>query len=221
MDQTHEIELFKKDEECMKYDIIKKDMIKNIEKVVRDSYHYKILIYYLKNFMDLSRCAYYEGYSMSNGLGVELHHSPITLYEIVYAVMNKHLKQNGYYKIMKVAKEVSKLHYQFKVGLVPLNPTAHKLVHSGNLRIHPDIVKGDWEAFAIEYQDYISDDLKKTLDDVRFIREHELYDHYPKILMRSETHYIQKNIVSLDSVNISKLLTQIKMKTLENIEKAT
>ena len=217
MEQTFEISFPEDRKEKMKYDVIKKDLIKNIEKVVRYSYHYKILIYYLKNFMDLSKCAYYEGYSMSNGLGVELHHSPITLYEYVYAVTNKHLKQKGYYKINEVAKEVSKLHYSFKVGLVPLNPTAHKLVHAGELKIHPDIVKGDWESFMIEYQDWVSDDLKNTIDNVRFQKEHENYKDYPKILKRSETHYIQTGVKSILDINVGKLLTEIKLKQLESV----
>ncbi|MBR1818114.1 MAG: hypothetical protein IJ772_04620 [Bacilli bacterium] len=220
MENEFEIELLRTGDSMMRYENISKDLIKNIETVVRKSYHYKIFIYYLKNFMDLDECSYYEGYSIKNGLSVELHHSPLTLYEIVKAVMTKHLKENGYFKIMGVAKEVSKLHYNFLVGLVPLNPTAHKLVHSGNLKVHPKIVKGDWEGFFIQYQDYASAECRKTVEDSIFIAEHEDMNNYPKILRRSETHYVQKGIDDVRTVNVSKMLTDIKLKSLDMIEES-
>lgn len=218
MSNEYEIVLDRNSDD-MNYTVISKDLIKNIETIVRKSYHYMIFIYYLKNFMNMDECSYYEGYSIKNGLSVELHHSPITLYEITRAVMAKQLKENGSYRLMGVAKEVSKLHYNFLVGLVPLNPTAHKLVHSGNLKIHPDIVKGDWEGFFIQYQDYASEECRKTVEDSIYSREHEDMNNYPKILKRSETSYKIKNIEDIRKVNISKRLTEMKMKSLDLLEK--
>lgn len=217
MNEIVKIDYIKKPESCMKYDVLSSKMIKNIEFLVRQSYHYKILMHYLKNTLDLNRCAYYEGYSMSNGMGVEIHHSPITLFEYTYAVANKHLNENGYYRLLQVAKEVSKLHYEFKVGLVPLNPTAHKLVHSQNLEIHPDLVKGDWEAFFHEYKQYGSDSLENIVNEAIFNREHRKMEDYPNILKRSETIFEQKNVPLLKDINISKMLTEIKLKSLNMI----
>lgn len=195
----------------MKYTIMSNKIIANIEKVVRNSYHYKILIFYLKHFLDLNRCAYYEGYNMSNGVGVQIHHSPITLYEYTYAVANKYLLTDGYYKIMNVARDVSKLHYEFKVGLVPLNPTAHKLVHKQKLEIHPDLVKGDWMSFYEEYKEFASDSLRKTVEDANFMKEHDDPNRFPIILRRSENIFEQKNIQLIKDINVSKMLTDMKL----------
>ena len=211
MDELIVIDKLNPPKNYMRYDIINKKIISNIERVIRVSYHYKIFIYYLKNFLDLNRCAFYEGYSMSNGLGVEIHHSPITLYEYTYAVANKYLVNNGYFKIMDVARDVSKLHYQFKVGLVPLNPMAHKLVHEQVLNIHPDLVKGFYEEFYNEYKEYASDELHKIIERADFDRTHNDPTKFPNILRRSENKFDQKNIVLLNNIDISKMITDIKL----------
>lgn len=219
MDEIIEIDELEKPESCMKYETLSKKIISNIEKVVRQSYHYKIFIFYLKSVLNLNECAFYEGYSISNGLSVELHHSPFTLYEYVYAVAKRHLDRDGYFRIMHVASEVSKLHYQFLVGLVPLNPTCHKLVHSQSLKIHPDLVNGYWETFYEKYQDWASDSLKKTMESAVFEKNNTNKDAYPTILRRSENIFKQNNVKSIKDINISKMLTDMKLKSLELLEK--
>jgi hypothetical protein len=119
---------------------------------------------------------------------------------------------------MHVASEVSKLHYNFLVGLVPLNTTAHKLVHNQQLNIHPDLVLGDWEKFYNLYQDYASDSLKKAMDDAKFVQNNTNSDAYPTILRRSENKFIQHDIKKLEEVNISKMLTEIKLKSMNLLE---
>lgn len=218
MDETFEIEAIERPTMCMKYENLSKKIISNIERVIRNSYHYKIFIYYLKNTLHLDECAFYEGYSTSNGLGIEIHHSPFTLYEYVYAVANKHLHDKEYFKIMEVADEVSKLHYEFMVGLIPLNTTAHKLVHSQQLTIHPDLVLGDWEGFYNKYQDYASDSLKKAMEDAKFTQTHTPAEAFPTILRRSENKFIQNNVKSLKDINIGKMLTDMKLKTMNLIK---
>lgn len=218
MDEIIEIHKIPRPENAMRYDELSKKVIANIERVVRASYHYKIFIYFLKNFLKMDECAFYEGYSIKNGLSVEIHHSPFTLYEYTYAVCKKHLERDGYYKIMHVASEVSKLHYNFLVGLVPLNSTAHKLVHNQQLNIHPDLVLGDWEKFYNLYQDYASDSLKKVMDDAKFVQNNTNSDAYPTILRRSENKFIQHDIKKLEDVNISKMLTEIKLKSMNLLD---
>ena len=218
MDEIIEIDEIEKPEGVMKYQTLSKKIIQNIEKIVRASYHYKIYIYYLKNFLKMDECAFYEGFSIKNGLSVEIHHEPFTLYEYTYAVCKKHIEEKGYFRIMEVADEVSKLHYEFLVGLVPLNKTAHKLVHNQQLNIHPDLTLGDWEKFYQMYQDYASESLKKKMDDTTFIKNNTKYDAYPTILRRSENKFIQHNVKSLEEVNISKMLTDMKLKSMNLIE---
>jgi hypothetical protein len=152
---------------------------------------------------------------MTTGFGIELHHSPITLYEIVNTVMNKHLDKNGYYKSFAVAEEVCVLHYDLKIGLVPLNPTAHELHHSGELPIHPSLVKGNYNIFLDEYKDYLPESLVNKLIDLEDQKEENVV--YPRILMRSENKFIQKETISLENVDIAKLLIEKRMQMLEDI----
>ena len=218
MDAVIEIKKIQRPEGSMKYEALSKKIISNIERVVRASYHYKIFIFYLKNFLKMDECAFYEGYSIKNGLSVEIHHSPITLFEYTYAVCNKHIQEKGYFKIMEVADEVMRLHYEFLVGLVPLNSTAHKLVHNQQLNIHPDLVLGDWNKFYTLYQDYASDSLKKVVDEANFTANNTKSDAYPTILRRSENKFIRHDIRNLEEVNISKMLTEIKLKSMNLLD---
>lgn len=61
-----------------KYKIVEEKVIKYIERVIRSSYEYRDYIKYLKTTLDINSCTFYEGYSISNGLSVEIHHSPFT-----------------------------------------------------------------------------------------------------------------------------------------------
>ncbi len=116
--------------------------IKKIERIIRKSFEYAVWTLFLKLTLDISRCAFYEGYSLNNRFSVELHHYPITLFDITYAIANKHLQEDGFFITSQIAEEVCEVHYMFYISVVPLSPTAHKLYHEGQLLIHPDLVKG-------------------------------------------------------------------------------
>lgn len=164
------------------YKIVDEKTIKYIERVVRRSYEYKDFINHFKTKLDISSCTFYEGYSLANGLSVEIHHSPFTLYEYVETVCRKHLELNkGWYDPLDVAEEVTKLHFNFHVGLVPLNPTAHELVHSDNLEIHPDLVLGAWEVFVEEYSKWIPESIQNKIEHLKIIKK-ENSDKIPNIL---------------------------------------
>ena len=126
--------------------------------------------------------------------------------------VNNALQTNGYLLNDEWCQFL--IDYNFLVGLVPLNSTAHKLVHNQQLNIHPDLVLGDWEKFYNLYQDYASDSLKKAMDDAKFVQNNTNSDAYPTILIRSENKFIQHDIKKLEEVNISKMLTEIKLKSM-------
>lgn len=170
------------------YKFIDEKTIKYIEKLIRGSLEYREYIKYLKTTLDINSCTFYEGYSLSNGLGVELHHSPFTLYQYVETICRKHIELNkGFYDALEVAEEVTKLHFQFLVGLVPLNPTAHKLVHTDNLKIHPDLILGGWEVFLNEYKKWLPESIENTLSELEEIRKNPS-DEIPKILIKKELY---------------------------------
>lgn len=168
-----------------KYKIIDQKIISYIEKKVRNSYEYKAFISYLKNTLDINSCSYYEGFNIANGFKIEIHHAPFTLYDYTQTVCNKQMEENGgFFDALEVAEEVTRLHFLFKVGLVPLNPTAHELVHSGNLQIHPDLILGDYESFLSEYSKYLTDDIKEKILKLDDLKEEE--NKLPNILKKKE-----------------------------------
>lgn len=189
----------------MYYRFIDVDLLKYFTSTVRSSYEYRTIIAYMKTFMDFESCVYYKGFSMKNGFKIELHHYPFTLFDICEAVANKHMKRNEKIRTMDVCEEVAQLHFKFQVGFVPLNATAHKLYHSGSLEIHPDLIRGFWEEFYEEYQDYLSpeavDKYKATIE-MRHLENPQI----PMILRKSPVMLEVKSFVKLADVNLDHLV---------------
>jgi hypothetical protein len=143
-------------------DMNRKEMIKYFEKGIRDSFEYKFLIDGYKMVLDVNACVYFKDYSLKNGMKLEFHHYPFTLYDYTEAIMNKELEKNdGYVFENDVERDVALLHYHLKVGLIPLDPTAHAQYHDGKLDIHPKLIIGNYQEFYNEYKKYISDEAKE------------------------------------------------------------
>ena len=105
--------------------------VKTIERMVRGSLEYKEYIRFLRDYIEMSKCSYFgnvksDRYSKTK---IEIHHSPFTLYDITMVILLKHLEEFGNVNLFEVSEEVMKLHYQCRVGLIPLSTTVHKLVH--------------------------------------------------------------------------------------------
>lgn len=147
-------------------------LINHIESIIRKSIEYKDYISFLKDFMN--RDSFFKEVEQLpyNKVKIELHHSPLTLFDIVSVVMQKHEDEYDDINIYKIADEVMMLHYQCRVGLLPLSKTTHKLVHLGKVFITVQMVRGNWSSFYTEYEPYFNEDLKMKLKNVvRFSKE--------------------------------------------------
>lgn len=216
MEQYIEIEKIPKNKYDMKYFEIDVSLIKYITKLVRSTFEYKEFIQILKNYLNVNKCAYYEGYSMKNGFTLEIHHSPFTLYDICEVIANKQMSNNKYIETFKVCEEVTELHFQFKVGLVPLNPTAHELVHSGALTVHPDLVLGSWKEFVEEYKSFMSNEIyNKYLDIIQYEKDNDP-SKFPNILKQTDIKLkLPDNIKSLKELDLDNLIIDQKIKLLQ------
>ena len=164
-------EVLKKEPFSFKYYVRDKnrdELIKYFEKGIRDSFEYKWLIDLFKTTLDIKSCVFFKGYSLENGMKLEFHHHPFTLYDYVEAVVNKQLLFHGqdddhgkYVLENEVMNEVCRIHYELKVGLVPLDPTSHAQVHDHKLDIPPQLIIGNYELFYNQYFNYISKDAKE------------------------------------------------------------
>ena len=84
----------------------------------------------------MNKCSFYENVSNidSNDIKIEIHHEPISLYDICIIVYNK---RNFFHEnLSELLKEVMLLHYKLLIGLIPLAETVHELVHNKYLFIH-------------------------------------------------------------------------------------
>lgn len=177
----------------MKYNIItekdKAKTVKTCERMIRSSLEYKDYIKFLKEYIDMNKCSFWGNVKMDHysKVKIEIHHSPFTLYDITMTILLKHLDLYGEINLFEVSEEVMKLHYQCRVGLIPLSTTVHKLVHNGSIFIPVQNVRGDWLSFYKEYEPYIPQDMKDKLKAIiRFSKECQDYS-----LLETKYTYIE------------------------------
>lgn len=140
--------------------------VKSIERIVRGSQEYKQYVAFLRKEVDMTMCSYFTNISKKDGakVSIEIHHEPFTLFDITLIVLEKWMAEGMKINPILIAEEVMKLHYQGKVGLIPLSLTVHDLVHEGKIFIPLQNVYGDFISFLEEYEPYITQDLQDILE---------------------------------------------------------
>ena len=142
--------------------------IQTIEKTVRTSFEYRQMVQYLREYMDMNKCAFYENVSNidTTKVHIEIHHEPLSLYDICLIVYNKRVAFNEPLDEEFVAKEVMYLHYNLMVGLIPLAETVHQLVHAQYLFVPTTTVLGKYREFVNRYEPYMLPEQIETLDHI-------------------------------------------------------
>ena len=167
----------------------------DLEREVRGSYEYKKLIKYLKDHKGMNRCAFFEKTTIDpeSKVTIEIHHHPFTLYDICMAVCTKRQYYGESMELEMVAKEVMQLHYEGKVGLIPLSKTPHSLYHNGFLQIPLKNVYGNWRDFRNQYYDFLSDEQKDLIE--RIIQFDADYEKENALrVLQQKNLYIQSGI---------------------------
>lgn len=142
--------------------------IQTIEKTVRTSFEYRQMVQYLREYMDMNKCAFYENVNNidTTKVHIEIHHEPLSLYDICLIVYNKRVAFNEPLDEEFVAKEVMYLHYNLMVGLIPLAETVHQLVHAQYLFVPTTAVLGKYREFVNRYEPYMLPEQIETLDHI-------------------------------------------------------
>ena len=169
-----------------------KKYIFDVERICRNSYAYKTLIAFLREHIEMNKCSFYKNVNNvdSSSIRIHIHHSPLTLFDIVSIVYKKRLDHREALNVNLVAKEVMLLHYLMLVGLIPLSETVHELVHNGYLFIPTDSVYGKYEEFIERYKDYIDSSLMNTLQQAEEFTK--IYD------FKKSTEVLQTGMVYID-----------------------
>lgn len=143
-----------------------KHYIADLERTVRNSFEYRQLISYLKTTEGMDVCSFLDNVTSRDNtkVRIELHHSPLTLYDICMAVFKKRQHNKENININAVAEEVVWLHYAGWVGLIPLSETVHKMVHNQYIFIPTNVVRGNYQAFINAYYNYIDPEVLDCID---------------------------------------------------------
>lgn len=138
----------------------------SIERICRNSRCYKKLVSYLRDHVDMNKCSFYEniGNIDTYSVKIHIHHSPLTLFDIVTTIYSKRCVNGEPLSENMVAKEVMYVHYKMMTGLIPLSETVHELVHNGYLFIPTNAVYGKYREFVDAYEQYMDPTLKQTLE---------------------------------------------------------
>ena len=133
--------------------------IKSVEKIIRSSLEYREFISYLRSELGMNFCMFFNNVSRDDikNIGIEIHHIPFSLFDIVNIVLRKYETEELTIDPLVIADEVMRLHYEGKVGLVPLSVTVHELYHRGDLFIPLQYVDKGFILFYQEYKDYMKE----------------------------------------------------------------
>ena len=155
--------------EIQDYDIFdEKDFrkyINDIKKTVRNSLEYRQYVQYLRQYMNMNECSFFENVNNmdTSKIKIEIHHSPYTLEDIVVTVFNKRVFYGEDLDVEDVAKEVMYIHYFLMIGLIPLSETVHELVHNQYLFIPTNKVVGKYKEFENMYGNWIPEETKEKI----------------------------------------------------------
>ena len=148
-------------------DKAKTKFVKRIENIIRGSLEYRDYIVFLKENVNMNHCAFFNNIQNEQGstVRIEIHHEPLTLFDIVNAVVNKFLDEGIPLNDLYVADEVMNLHYTNKVGLIPLSKSLHQIIHNSNDIIIPlTMIYGDYKKFIEEYEEYLDENTINKLE---------------------------------------------------------
>jgi hypothetical protein len=144
-------------------------IVKCSERMVRQSDEYKRWIAVLHAEVGLSRCMVLNEIQSTPGVSIEIHHFPLSLFDLCWAVSGRQKQENSRYSSASVADEVLGIHFEWKVGAIPLCATVHQLHHSGVLPLSLEMVWGYWEQAAQQYWNYFPRHVPAKIERARAI----------------------------------------------------
>lgn len=151
---------------CYEEELEDDAIYKFIKARCRASYEYKQYMRYLKDAHHLNGCAILTNLDSNiHDISIEMHHYPIDMHTVVFAVTNKMFNESDGTPIslLDIEEKIMEEHYKGKIGLVPLSEMVHDAWHSKNCHIKLSDVYGEWRTFLEEYDEYIPSDVKERI----------------------------------------------------------
>lgn len=140
--------------------------IKHIESKFRTSLTYRAYKAYLMEH-GLNRC-FLQSNITTNHCTIEMHHHILTLYDIVYMIIQHKIKTQGSVSSFEIIKTLKEEHKNNNIAIVMLTKTNHEVNHNTyGMYIHPDIVIGNWMNLIEKYHKGISPKIANKI--IRYI----------------------------------------------------
>lgn len=170
--------------------------VKRLKSMIRKSYEYRRLMEFLKRHAGLNMCGIHTNIKRDEGFSINIHHSPFTMEDIIYTVINKRYNSNESLKMCLIAEEIMMLHYLCLIGLYPLCETCHEYAHNddNDLFIPFDVMYGDVEKFFDIYKEMMTEELQNKFKNlIELNKGYRLIENnIPNNLMRKYI-YIEDN----------------------------
>lgn len=192
----------------------KSKFIKRCEKIIRATQEYRDYINFLKEHVDMDRCAFFQNVSIADTkrVKIEIHHEPFTLYDYVAVVVDRFLAEGLPLNDLLIADEIMELHYNNKVGLIPLSKTIHEVIHNSNKIVIPlNMVYGDYAGFlsspeyeGCPYLDDLYDKLEVKIDATKNLTK-ESFD----ALMKEFTYIEMKDVPAVEKQETKTDITNV------------
>ena len=146
-----------------------KKFIKNTERLIRTSREYKTYVEQLRGTISALNVDNVLSYITSTDADLEFHHYPLSLYDIVDAVVLQSFFDMEDFTSFDVARKVMEAHYENLIGVVPLSKTNHELAHAGELFLSQKQVFGDYRKFMTKYVEGISQELNEKITEMELL----------------------------------------------------
>lgn len=141
--------------------------IKNVEKIVRTSDLYSYYISVLKlNGLDSDAIM---GNMCDEDVEIEMHHYPLTLYEIVEIIILNEVKNKNNISTFLISKLVMDEHFHNNIGIVMLSKNNHILAHEKKIRIGKKLIYGNYSLFIDKYKEVIHESIINKINKINEI----------------------------------------------------
>ena len=150
--------------------------IKNVETLVRRANEYRLWVKYISEVLGHTHCGLTDEslYEVS----VEIHHHVPSLFIACKAMTQKMIEGGKPFCSLEVADEVLKLHFQNKIGYIPILKSLHEKFHNGFLEIPKELLHGDYDYFIKNFSKYLNDADIETIQE-RLMITKETSQDYP------------------------------------------
>ena len=121
--------------------------IKACVRIARSTPEYRDWVTYVKDMLGFNTCMFTN--ETADELSIEIHHHPLTLYDLVSITINTYLTNKIPFSSVDIVREVLTLHYTDHIGYIPMVTSLHEKYHNGFLTIPPKFIQGVWNYLLV------------------------------------------------------------------------